>query len=227
MLSPTAWADQIHKVQFNFSAVQSGASNLSAPRGGPVSDSGVPIDQMQGEVEDGVFGPVVISGGALNFATPNPTSVADFPPGYFNYYAAGGGSLTLTGSVFSLPAGSSLLTATFAPAIPPPYPSTSNVFVDPTSGLTEFTGLLNVTWVNPMLLSDLGAGGISYVGFGNMDVTQSRNTDGSLNTETGITAILFVTPEPGTARLLGTALLGVGLLGLTARRWAGGRRTAV
>ena len=217
-LSPRAWADQVHQVLFNISGLQSGPSNLRAPRGGPVTDSGGPVDGMQGEVDDGVFGPLAIIGGALSFATPNPTSVVDFPPGYFNYFAAGGGSLTLTGSVLGLTAGSSLLTATFAPAIPPPYPSTTNVFVDPTSGLIDFAGLLNVTWVNPVLLSDLGAGNINYFGFGTVSVTQSRNGDGSLGTVRGITALLVVTPEPGTAFLFGAALLGI-MAGWLRRGW--------
>ena len=208
-LGSTARADQVHQVQFNFSGVKPGLSNLSAPRGAPVSGSGLVADQMQGEVDDDTFGPLAITGGTLSFATPNPTSVVDFAPGYFNYFAAGGGILTLTGSAFGLPDGSTLLTATFAPAIPPPFPSTSNVFVDPTSGLIEFSGLLNVTWVNPTLLNDVGAGGINYVGIGTMDVTLSQSPDGSLNTETGITALLTVTPEPGTAGLLGTAVLGI------------------
>ena len=174
---------------------------------------------MQGEVDDGSFGPFAISSGALSFATPNPTSVVDFPPGYFNYFAAGGGSLTLTGSVFGLPNGSSLLTATFAPAIQPPYPSTTSVFVDPTSDLIDFSGLLNVTWVNPTLLSDVGADNISYLGFGTLSVTLSRSPDGSVNTVSGITALLAVTPEPDTAFLLGTALLGTLAAWWVFRRW--------
>ena len=217
-LSPRVWADQVHVVQFNISGLQSGPSNLLAPKGRPARDSGEPVNQMQALVDDAVFGPLSISGGALSFVTPNPTSVVDFPPGYFNYFAAGGGSLTLTGSVLGLTAGSSLLTATFAPAIPPPYPSTTNVFVDPTSGLIDFAGLLNVTWVNPVLLSDLGAGNINYFGFGTVSVTQSRNGDGSLGTVRGITALLVVTPEPGTAFLFGAALLGI-MAGWLRRGW--------
>ena len=209
-LSPRVWADQVHVVQFNISGLQSGPSNLLAPNGRPARDSGEPVNQMQALVDDAVFGPLSISGGALSFVTPNPTSVVDFPPGYFNYFASGGGTLALTGSVLGLPDDSLLMTATFAPAIPPPFPSTTSVFVDPTTGLIDFSGLLNIISVNPMLLSDLGAGDVSYQGFGTVAVTRSLNTDtGSLGTVTGITALLIVTPEPGTAFLSGTALLGI------------------
>ena len=168
-------------------------------------------------------GPFSISGGALNFTTPDPTSVdnTSFYPAYFNYYAAGGGTLSLTGSIFGLPDGSPLLAATFAPADTRPYGAVTTAFVDPTVDLVDFSGLLTVTWVNPVLLTDLGAAGFSQ-GFGSIGVTRYRNADtGSLDTLTGMT-LSVTTPEPATAFFLGT-----GLLCIVARWRCPGRRKAV
>jgi hypothetical protein len=222
--SQIAWADE---AQLNIYGVQLGESNLSVPLGGVGSDSAEPMNQMQAIVNDVPAGPFAISGGSLSFATPNPTSVdTSFSPAYFNYYGLGGGSLTLTGSAFGLPDGSTLLTATFAPKQMRPYGAISTVFVDPTVDLVDVAGLLSITWVNPALLNGLGIGDFPGTGDGSLAVSRSRDPGtGSLDTASGLVLQLdgpaAPAPEPASA-----FLLGVGFLSLAARRWAG-RRTAV
>jgi len=211
--SQSAWADE--EAQIDIRGTQSGQSNLKAPLGGRVSDSGEPVDFMQAIVNDVPQGPFSISDGAFSFKTPKATSVdlSYYPPAYTNFYAAGGGSLTLTGSIFGLPDGSPLFTATFAPEIPPPYGAVTSAFVDPTVDLVAFAGLLTITWTNPELLNALGIGDFPGDGDGSISVTRYRNGDtGSLGTLTGFTLQLdgpVATPEPATAFLLGAGLLGI------------------
>src|SRR5712692_2802068 len=102
--------------QIQFWGSQTGRSDLAAPQGGPVSDSGEPIDSVQSFVNGNLVGPFAIAGGTLDFKTPDATSVnlSFFPPAYINSYADAGGSFSLSGSLFGLPADSALLTATFA-----------------------------------------------------------------------------------------------------------------
>lgn len=222
--SQSAWADE---TQINFSGVQLGRSNLLAPLGQAASDSAEPVDQMAALVSDAPKGPFSISGGALSFSTTKATSVATtFSPAYFNYYATAGGTLTLTGSIFGLPDGSPLFTATFAAAIPPPFGATTTAFVDPTVDLIQFGGLLSITWVNPVLLSDLGADDVfGDQSFGSIGVTRFRSADtGSLDTSTAIT--LFLVPEETTPEPTTFVLLGTGLFAMASRWRAGSRRAA-
>jgi len=212
----SVWADG---VQLNFSGVQSGQSNLLAPLGKTTSDSAEPVDQLDAIVDDVGKGPFSISGGALSFSTPNATSVdVTLLPAYFNYYSAVGGTLTLTGSIFGLPNGSPLLTAKFAIPNPPSYAATTNVFVDPTADVIDFGGLLSISWVSPVLLSNLGADDtFGSQSFGSVSVVRYHNAaTGSLDTLTNVTVLLapeVAAPEPATF-----VILGAGLFAVSARR---------
>src|SRR5215472_11842034 len=136
-LSQSAWADE--EAQVDIRGTQSGQSNLKAPLGGQVRDSGEPVDFMQAIVNDVHQGPYSISDGALSFTTPRATSVdGALAPAYFNYYANGGGTFTLTGSIFGLPGGIPLFTGEFAPKENRPYGAITTVFVDPTADVVDF-----------------------------------------------------------------------------------------
>jgi len=219
--SQTAKADT---AQINLYGTQSGSSSLLAPFGGRVSDLGEPVDQLAPIVNDVVGGPFSISGGALSFTTPRPTSEdSSLHPAYFNYYGVGGGTLTLTGSIFGLPDSTTLLTATFAPASHRPYGETTTAFADPTADLVDLGGALTVRWINPVLLADTGAAGFNH-GVGSLTVIRSNLAGpGALDTSTSLVLLLSNTPEPPTILLVGTAVLA-----LAARWWSrsGRRRTS-
>ncbi len=199
LIGRPAWADV---AQIQFFGSQTNQSGLGAPQGGPVSDSGEPIVSVQSLFDEGIVGPFAISGGILDLKTPDATSVdlSFFPPVYINSYAAAGGSLALTGSLFGLPDDSTLLTATFAGG-------STSAFVDPTVDLIAFSGQLRVTWISPVLLSNLGLRAAATHGDGSIVVTRFQSGD-SLSTFTSVS--VTPSPEAGTLILFGSGMVAVG-----------------
>jgi hypothetical protein len=206
-LSSEAWADG---VQIEFFGSQLGSSELGSRLGGPTSGS-LQITELQPVLPGALKGSHSVSGGVAGFTTPDPTSVylGLYPPVYINLYGKPGGDLTVTGSLFDLPAGSTLMTATFGAA-------GTSAFVDPTVEVIGFNGSLIAGWVNPALLSDLGIRTQSAGFTGTIGVTRFINAGtGILETDTAISVVPI--PEPGELLLVGSGLVWLAI-GLTWRK---------
>jgi len=132
---------------------------------GQVASDLVPIATVNSNVS-GYTNPVPINGGSLSW-TSSPATIAwidpnDNPEGGFTNP---GGSASIVGSVFGLPDGSVLLTGSFESGA--------------ASGCTAmpcfpwFKGPIDISYINPVILANLGMGGLSNYGTGSLSDSNS------------------------------------------------------
>jgi uncharacterized repeat protein (TIGR03803 family) len=148
-------------------------SNLVVARQvGQVASDNVEIATVISDVP-GFTSPVPVTDGLLNWTSTPATNVfCDFTKirsDYFDCYAtyaSPGGSTSVTGSVFGLPEGSTLLTASFFGG------ATSSSELDPDID-QGFSAGISITYVNPVLLANLGMAGLPNSGTGTLSDTFS------------------------------------------------------
>jgi uncharacterized repeat protein (TIGR03803 family) len=131
--------------------------NLSvAVQQGQVASDLVSIASVNSDVA-GYTNPVPINSGSLNWVS-SPATYAQCDFGECGAtYGNPGGSASITGSVFGLPPGSTLFTASFLGG------ATSGYF---SSGSMTFRGGVNISYINPVLLANLGLAGKPTSGYG-------------------------------------------------------------
>ena len=166
-------------------------TNIVSALGGVTSSTGEIITSVNG---------INIVGGMFSFTTLTAASSFTFPCGgsdFVNTYSAGG-TFTLTGQAFGLPAGSTLLSGTLGSG-----QSRS------CSGAVSYTGDANsvITYINPILLSLLPG---NYGGPVQIRITNSFEQYPDLTQVTNNSSLTIPgAPEPSTLILLGSGLIGV------------------
>ena len=133
---------------------------LGASMVGQLASDSNTIATVQSDVP-GYTNPVPISGGLLSLQSSPATRVdcSGFTCGA--EFGFRGGSAAIVGSVFGLSAGSTLLTAFFAPGASDYY-STQNV--------DEFVGGTIVLYADPTMMANLGMAGLPNVGSGQVNL---------------------------------------------------------
>ena len=106
----------------------------------------------------GYTNPVPINGGLLSFTSSPATRVmCDEPPGgCYAVYDNPGGSASIVGSVFGLPDGATLLTGSFQGGAGSHF----NILG------AEFGGPISISFINPVILDNLGLAGVPNCGTG-------------------------------------------------------------
>ena len=134
-------------------------SFVAGAPGGVASDS-VSIATVNSDV-NGYTQPVPINGGLLRFfSTPATRVMCEPPPGGCSaIYDNPGGAESITGSVFGLPSGAALLTGSFQGGAQSYFNLT---------GTVTFGGQINVSYINPVILANLGLAGASTCGTGSL-----------------------------------------------------------
>jgi uncharacterized repeat protein (TIGR03803 family) len=141
-------------------------SNLRvAGQVGEIASDQVAIATVNSDVP-GHTTPVPISGGSLSWVSTPATGVrcyASLPPGLSHCqagYANPGGSASIVGSVFGLPNGSSLLAASFFGGATSAADNNLGEFIG------GFTGSIDISYINPVILANLGMAGLPNQGSG-------------------------------------------------------------
>lgn len=129
---------------------------------GQVASDLVPIAAVNSDVT-GYTNPVPVGGGSLNWTSSPATYAQCFlalppPDDCSAKYGNPGGSASIVGSVFGLPSGSTLLTASFQGGATSGF---QTHFV-----LKQFSGWVNISYVNPVILANLGLAGLPNSGPG-------------------------------------------------------------
>ena len=126
---------------------------------GGIAGDTVTIATVNSDVP-GYTQPVPINKGLLNFTSSPATRVMCDPPpsGCYAIYDDPGGSAAISGSVFGLPDGTPLLNAWFQGGAQ----SQGGLFH------TNFSGTISISFINPVLLNNLGLAGASNCGTGGL-----------------------------------------------------------
>ena len=148
--------------------------NLSVATGvGGVASDTVPIATVNSDIP-GYTQPVPINGGSLSWVG-TPATWADclfrLESVCFATYGNPGGSASITGSVFGLPNGSTLLTASFFGG--------AKSSLQTSGGDRKFTGTINISNINPVVLANLGMAGLPNHGTGLLYDELYRDPSGS------------------------------------------------
>jgi uncharacterized repeat protein (TIGR03803 family) len=166
LLAGGAYAQTVtfsYKLSCNiFDDPQCPKSNLTvATQVGQVAGDLVSIAAVSSDVP-GYTNPAPVSGGALSWISSPATIVQCAlslrPDSCGATYGNAGGNASLIGSVFGLPSGSTLLSASFQGGATSSYQSHT--------GNTNFYGRVSVSYVNPLILSNLGLAGLPNDGVG-------------------------------------------------------------
>ena len=173
--------------------------------GGLASDF-VPIATVNSDVP-GYTNPVPINGGSSSWIS-SPASIAFIGDDYhvFAGYANPGGSASIVGSVFGLPNGSVLLTGSFEGGA-----MSGRVSMQ---GWPWFDGPIDISFINPVILANLGMTGLPNHGTGFL--SDSFKRDGELESFT-----VSVTFTPGAQCASGVGSSGRQSIGQTAKHSAG------
>jgi uncharacterized repeat protein (TIGR03803 family) len=150
-----------YSVSCNISDPNCPRSNLITATGvGGVASDHVSIATVNSNLA-GYTQPVPISGGSLKWSSSPATwtecESTPGPPSCAAIYGNPGGSASVVGSVFGLPSGSTLLTASFQGG------ATSGVNGE---GSANFKGQTNVSYINTAVLANLGMGDLPNQGTG-------------------------------------------------------------
>ncbi len=155
-------------------------SNLHVANGlGGTAGDSVTIATVNSDVP-GYTQPIPISKGLLNFISSPATRVMCDPPpsGCYAIYDNPGGSAAITGSVFGLHDGSSLLTASFQGGAQ----SQGALFH------TNFGGAISISFINPAILTNLGMADSPNQGTGELsDVVYYDYNSGIASHEVSVT----------------------------------------
>jgi hypothetical protein len=135
-----------------------------------------------------------VNGGTITFQSADAASGSckGFPP-ICTYDFGAGGDFLITGSVFGLPAGSTLIAGTFlagGSGVGEPYGS-------------SFNGNFQVTYLNPTILGMMGL----PADFGSGDGSLPAYDSGGFPWSATVTVTTSATPEPDPASLLASGLL--------------------
>ena len=136
----------------------------TATQVGQIASDTVGIATVNSDVP-GYTTPVPVNGGSLSWMSTPATSAKclALPPGLSQceaMYANPGGDGSIVGSVFGLPSGSTLLTNTFLGG--------ANSAVDNNLGefIQWFQGSINISYIDPVILGNLGMTGLPNYGSG-------------------------------------------------------------
>jgi len=164
-------------------------SNLLIPIGvGSTASDNVAIASVNG---------LTIGAGNLSFTSPGATSSFDDPPGVIDKFDNPGGSFIITGVVPGLWTPTTLLGGTFLAGGRGDYHTWGEIFQSP----------IDVTFVNPTLLDDLGMSGSTPYGYGTLVDAVYFNGPGQ---DWSVQVTYAPSPEPGSLMLLGSGVVGIG-----------------
>jgi hypothetical protein len=173
----------------DFTGTALNQTNMVSSLGGVTSTTGEIISSADG---------IPISGGLLAFSTLAATSSFTFPDGFHNTDPAGG-TFTLTGQIFGLPANSILFSGTLG--------SGQTIFESANPLAVSYFGQDNstITYVNPVLSNGIPA---NWAGPVLIRVSNEFDQYPNLSNVT-MNSLIAVspTPEPSSWLLIGTGLL--------------------
>lgn len=207
----------------DFAGGSGGTVSYTSGLGNSLSVTGAPIATVQ-QFPSSTFYAIVgglldlTTGGCVKGCTINPTTHNSNP------FFANGGSISITGSLPSLPGDpsgtlisgfwdSTLTEPTLGHAICP----VTNATFNPTTGGVGMQGCVRVTSINQTLLADLGFpstnSGDGFLSELFMDITLSGSTFSGEIEHSDFRAQPITVPEPATLALFGAGLLFLGNLG--------------